>query len=107
MLKSIIFEGEQTCFLIARFFIDSDMYIDVISYSDEKHHGFKRSTQSGDGLVSFCELDINPFVIKIKELLEIPFTIQNYDDIRKSAFAAADVFKGKHEYAHFFMMIAR
>jgi hypothetical protein len=53
--------------------------------------------------VSFCELDINPFVVKIKELLEIPFTIQNYEDIRKAVFAAADVFKDKHEYTHFFM----
>jgi len=91
-------------FPYCKVFIDSDMYIDIISYADEKRHSFKRSTQIGDGLVSFCELDINPFVIKMKELLEIPFAIQNYDDIRKAAFTAADVFKDKHEYAHFFMI---
>lgn len=91
-------------FPYCKVFIDSDMYIDIIAYADEKQHSFKRSTQIGDGLVSFCELDINPFVIKIKELLEIPFAIQNYDDIRKAAFAAADVFKDKHEYTHFFMI---
>lgn len=91
-------------FPYCKVFIDSDMYIDIISYADEKRHSFKRSTQIGDGLVGFCELDINPFVIKIKELLEIPFTIQNYEDIRKAIFTAADVFKDKHEYAHFFMI---
>lgn len=85
-------------------FIDSEMYIDVISYSDEKHHGFKRFTQIGEGLVSFCELDINPFVIKIKELLEMPLTIQNYDEIRKAVFDAAELFKDKHEYARFFIV---
>ena len=85
-------------------FIDSDRYIDVISYSDEEHHGFKRSTHIGDGLVSFCELDINPFVLKIKELLGMPLTIQSYDDMRKAVFDAADVLKDKHEYAHFFMV---
>jgi len=84
-------------------FIDSDRYIDVISYSDEKHHGFKRGTQIGEGLVSFCELDINPFVLKIKELLGMPLTIQSYDDMRKAVFGVADVFKDKHEYAHFFV----
>jgi hypothetical protein len=91
-------------FPYCKVFIDSDMYIDIISYADEKRHSFKRSTQIGDGLVSFCELDINPFVIKIKELLEIPFTIQNYEDIRKAVYNAADVFKDKHEYVHFFMI---
>jgi len=91
-------------FPYCKVFIDSEMYIDVISYSDENHHDFKRSTQVGDGLVSFCELDINLFVLKIKELLEMPLTIQNYDDIRKAVFAAAGLFKDKHEYARFFMV---
>lgn len=48
---------------------------------DERRHGFKRFTQIGDGLVSFCELDINPLVEKVKELDGIPQTNENYDAI--------------------------
>lgn len=85
-------------------FIDSDMYIDVIMYTDEKRHGFKRFTHIGEGLVSFCELDINPLVAKVKELDAVPLTNENYDAIRKGVFDAIEYFKDKHEYAYFFMV---
>lgn len=85
-------------------FIDSDMCIDASLYTDEKHHGFKRFTKIGEGLVSFCELDINPLVEKVKELDAIPLTNENYDAIRRGVFDAIDYFKDKHEYAYFFMV---
>jgi hypothetical protein len=85
-------------------FIDSDMYIDAIMYTDEKHHSFKRFTHIGEGLVSFCELDINPLVEKVKELDAIPLTDKNYDSIRNGVFDAIEYFKDTHEYAYFFMV---
>jgi hypothetical protein len=85
-------------------FIDSDMCIDAILYTDEKRHSFKRFTHIGEGLVSFCELDINPLVEKVKELDAIPLTNENYDAIRRGVFDAIDYFKDKHEYAYFFMV---
>lgn len=58
----------------------------------------------GEGLVSFCELDINPLVEKVKELDAIPLTNENYDAIRKGVFGAIEYFKDKHEYAYIFMV---
>jgi len=85
-------------------FIDSDMCIDAILYTDEKRHSFKRFTQIGEGLVSFCELDINPLVEKVKALDAIPLTNENYAAIRNGVFDAIKYFKDKHEYAYFFMV---
>lgn len=88
----------------SKVFIDSDMCIDAIMYTDEKRHSFKRFTHIGEGLVSFCELDINPLVEKVKELDAIPLANENYDAIRRGVFEAIDYFKDKHEYAYFFMV---
>jgi|GEM_PF-439383 len=91
-------------FPYCKVFIDSDMYIDIIAYYDEERRSFKHSTEIGDGLVSFCELDIKPLAEKVMELDSIPLTTENYDDIRKGVFAAAELIKDKHGYANFFMV---
>ena len=91
-------------FPYCKVFIDSERYLDVITYTDETRHGFQRGTQVGDGLVSFCELDIGPFAESVKALATTELTNENYDAIRQGVFDAAELLKDTHDYAFFFMI---
>lgn len=85
-------------------FIDDQAFMNILWYTDEQKHGFRRNGQIGEGLVSFCELDLAALEDKLKELARIPLTSPNYDMIRKRIFDAAELLKDKHDYAFFFLV---
>jgi hypothetical protein len=85
-------------------FIDNQSFMNILWYSDEHKHGFRRSGQIGEGLVSFCELDLTALEDKLNELAGIPLTSTNYDMLRNGIFDAAELLKDKHDYAFFFLV---
>ena len=85
-------------------FIDNQSFMNILWYTDEQKHGFRRNGQIGEGLVSFCELDLTALEDKLKELAGIPLTSSNYDTIRNGIIDAAELLKDKHEYAFFFLV---
>lgn len=85
-------------------FIDNQSFMNILWYSDEHKHGFRRSGQIGEGLVSFCELDLTALEEKLKELAGIPLTGTNYDMLRNCIFDAAELLKDQHDYAFFFLV---
>lgn len=85
-------------------FIDNQSFINILWYADEQKHGFQRNGQIGEGLVSFCELDLNALEDKLKELAGIPLTSPNYDTVRNGIFDVAELLKDKHDYAFFFLV---
>jgi len=85
-------------------FIDNQSFMNILWYSDKHKHGFRRNEQIGEGLVSFCELDLTALEEKLKELAGIPLTSTNYDMLRNSIFDAAELLKDKHDYAFFFLV---
>lgn len=85
-------------------FIDNQSVVNILWYTNDQKHGFRRSGQIGEGLVSFCELDLEPLEDKLKELASIPLTSLNYDMIRNGVFDAAELLKDRHDYAFFFLV---
>ena len=85
-------------------FIDNQSFMNIIWYTDEQKHGFRCNDQIGEGLVSFCELDLTVLEDKLKELADIPLTIPNYDSVRNGIFDAAELLKDKYDYAFFFLV---
>jgi len=85
-------------------FIDNQSFMDILWYTDEQKHGFRRIGQIGEGLVSFCELDLAALEDKLKELARIPLISLNYDTIRCGIFDAAELLKDKHDYTFFFLV---
>ena len=87
-----------------KIFIDNQSFMNILWYSDEHKHGFRRNEQIGEGLVSFCELDLTALEEKLKELAGIPQTSTNHDMLRNCIFDAAELLKDKHDYAFFFLV---
>lgn len=85
-------------------FIDNQSFMNILWYTDEQKHGFRRNEQIGEGLVSFCELDLTVLEDKLKELAGIPLTSPNYDTVGNGIFDAAELLKDKHDYAFFFLV---
>jgi hypothetical protein len=85
-------------------FIDNQSFMNILWYTDEQKHGFRRNEQIGEGLVSFCELDLTALEEKLKELAGIPLASPNYDAIRNGIFNAAELLKDKYDYAFFFLV---
>jgi hypothetical protein len=74
-------------------FIDNQSFMNILWYTNEQKHGFQRNGQIGEGLVSFCELDLSAFEEKLKELARTSLTSSNYDMIRNGIFDAAELLK--------------
>ncbi len=85
-------------------FIDNQSFMNILWYTDEQKHGFRRNEHIGEGLVSFCELDLTSLEEKLKELAGIPLTSTNYNIIRNGIFDAAELLKDKHDYVFFFLV---
>lgn len=85
-------------------FIDNQSFMNILWYTDEQKHGFRRNEQIGEGLVSFCELDLTVLEDKLRELADIPLTSPNYDTVRNGIFDTAELLKDKHDYVFFFLV---
>lgn len=85
-------------------FIDNESFTNILWYTDDQKHGFQRNGQIGEGLVSFCELELSALEEKLKELSGMLLVSSNYDMIRNGIFDAAELLKGKHDYAFFFLV---
>lgn len=87
----------------ARVFADSTNRLSAFLCHDARHNNFQSIGDIGNGLVDFCELDFAPALEQTKALATMEVTSANAEKMKSVCWAAVDLFKGQHAYAHFFL----
>ena len=87
----------------ARVFADNTNRLSAFFCHDAQHNSFLSIGDIGNGLVDFCELDFAPALEQTKALATMEVTSANAEEMKSVCWAAVDLFKGQHAYAHFFL----